>query len=55
MLIAVLYNNKKVAWWEFFFGATISFGMVLFAAADFQVYPNFDFIGKFHPTRFESL
>eukprot|EP01040_Poterioochromonas_malhamensis_P013805 gene13805-15225_t len=45
MLIAVLYNNKKVAWWEFFFGATISFGMVLFAAADFQVYPNFDFIG----------
>ena len=45
MLIAVLYNNKKVHAIEFGFGALISVGMVLFAFADFQVYPNFDFIG----------
>lgn len=45
MLIAVLYNNKKVHAIEFGFGALISAGMVLFAVADFQVYPNFDFIG----------
>jgi adenosine 3'-phospho 5'-phosphosulfate transporter B3 len=30
---------------EFAFGTVISLGMVLFATADFQVYPNFDFIG----------
>jgi adenosine 3'-phospho 5'-phosphosulfate transporter B3 len=46
MLIAVLYNNKKVAWFEFLFGITISLGMVLFAAADFHVSPNFDFLGE---------
>lgn len=45
MVIAMSYNNKKVAWYEFMFGIFISLGMVLFAAADFQVYPNFDFIG----------
>jgi hypothetical protein len=28
------------------FGSFISLGMVLFATADFQVYPNFDFIGE---------
>jgi adenosine 3'-phospho 5'-phosphosulfate transporter B3 len=47
MLIAVSYNHKKVAWYEFVFGSTISLGMVLFAAADFQVSPNFDFIGNY--------
>ena len=46
MMIAVLYNHKKVAWYEFLFGVFISLGMVLFAAADFHVYPNFDMIGK---------
>jgi hypothetical protein len=59
MLIAVSYNNKKVAWYEFVFGSTISLGMVLFAAADFQVSPNFDFVGKFlscsFSLRFNSL
>lgn len=45
MIIAVVYNHKKVAWYEFSFGILISLGMVLFATADFQVYPNFDFIG----------
>eukprot|EP01037_Dinobryon_pediforme_P018437 gene18437-18712_t len=44
MLIAVIYNSKKVLWFEFMFGVFISAGMVLFAAADFQVYPKFDFI-----------
>lgn len=46
MLIAVVYNRKKILWYEFLFGILISLGMVFFAAADFQVYPNFDFIGK---------
>eukprot|EP01039_Chlorochromonas_danica_P010651 gene10651-11811_t len=45
MLIASIYNHKKVHWFEFMFGAFISFGMIMFAAADFQVYPNFNFIG----------
>ena len=45
MIIAVLYNGKKVHNFEFVFGSVISLGMVLFAAADFQVYPKFDFIG----------
>lgn len=47
MLIAVSYNKKKVQWYEFMFGVMISIGMIFFAAADFQVYPKFDFIGKF--------
>jgi len=47
MLIAMTYNHKKIAWFEFMFGTFISFGMILFAVADFQVYPNFDFIGIF--------
>ena len=47
MVIAVLYNKKKVQNFEFFFGGLISLGMVLFAAADFNVYPNFDFFGIF--------
>lgn len=46
MLIAMSYNHKRVAWYELMFGVLISFGMILFAAADFTVYPNFDFIGK---------
>ena len=58
MMIAVVYNKKKVHGFEFFFGSMISLGMVFFAAADFQVSPNFDFVGmpflpllifKFHP------
>lgn len=45
MFIAVCYNKKKVQWFEFMFGVFISLGMILFAAADFQVYPNFNFFG----------
>lgn len=45
MVIASVYNHKKVHWFEFVFGALISLGMVFFATADFQVYPNFDFLG----------
>ena len=47
MLIAVTYNKKKVQGFEFFFGSLISLGMVFFAAADFTVSPNFDFIGTY--------
>ena len=46
MIIAMTYNNKKVYWFEFMFGTFISGGMVLFALADFQVYPNFHWIGN---------
>lgn len=45
MVIAMSYNNKKVYWFEFMFGTFISCGMVLFAVADFHVYPNFHWIG----------
>lgn len=45
MLIAIVYNKKRVQWFELMFGVMISGGMVFFAAADFQVYPNFDFVG----------
>ena len=47
MVIAVLYNRKKVQPFEFGFGSLISVGMILFAVADFQVYPKFDMIGSF--------
>ena len=47
MLIAVIYNKKKVQGFEFIFGITLSLGMIFFAAADFTVSPNFDFIGTY--------
>lgn len=47
MLIAVTYNKKKVQGFEFIFGITLSLGMIFFAAADFTVSPNFDFIGAY--------
>ena len=46
MLIAVAFNHKHVSWYEFMFGGFISLGMVFFAAADFNAYPNFNFIGN---------
>ena len=45
MLIAVLYNNKRVQWFEFMFGTFISLGMILFAVADFEVSPKFNYYG----------
>ena len=45
MIISVLYNQKKVYWFEFMFGGFISCGMVLFAVADFEVSPNFNYFG----------
>lgn len=45
MLIAMVMNQKKVHTFELTFGTFISVGMVLFAFADFKVYPNFDFVG----------
>lgn len=47
MIIAVLFNKKKVHSFEFMFGFLISLGMVLFALADFHVYPNFNIVGIF--------
>ena len=41
----MVYNKKKVKSSEFFFGTLISLGMILFATADFNVSPNFDFVG----------
>lgn len=45
MVIAVTMNKKKVRGFEFMFGILISLGMVFFAAADFQVYPDFNILG----------
>ena len=45
MMIAMVYNKKKVKSYEFMFGTFISLGMVLFATADFHVSPDFDFLG----------
>lgn len=45
MIIAMVYNKKRVRSSEFFFGTLISLGMILFATADFNVSPNFDFVG----------
>lgn len=38
-------NNKKVLSSELIFGVTMSVGMVMFAIADFQVYPDANFTG----------
>ena len=43
--ILKIYNNKKVYWFEFMFGTFISCGMILFAMADFEVSPNFNYFG----------
>jgi hypothetical protein len=45
MAISVFYNQKKVYWFEFMFGTFISLGMILFAMADFEVSPNFNYLG----------
>ena len=45
MLISVMYNHKKVYWFEFCFGILISAGMVFFAMADFEVSPKFNYFG----------
>ena len=47
MIISVCYNQKKVYWFEFGFGVLISIGMVLFAMADFEVSPKFNYFGIF--------
>lgn len=45
MLIAVSYNHRQVQAFQFVYGGFISLGMVLFAAADFNSYPNFNMYG----------
>jgi solute carrier family 35 (adenosine 3'-phospho 5'-phosphosulfate transporter), member B3 len=45
MVIAMLYNKKRIQGYEFALGACVSVGMVLFAIADFKVSPNFNFLG----------
>ena len=45
MVIAMIYNKKKVHNFEFAFGALISLAMVFFAWADFSVMPKFNFFG----------
>ncbi len=47
MFIATFVNKKRVSYYEYLFGALISIGMVLFAFADFSVYPNYHFVGIF--------
>eukprot|EP00605_Chrysophyceae_sp_TOSAG23-4_P001900 GSChrysophyteH1.ASY1.ANO1.2098.1 assembled CDS len=45
MVIAVLFNKKRIKTYEFMLGGGVSLGMVLFAIADFKVSPNFNFLG----------
>ena len=45
LAISTCLNKKRVYWFEYVFGALISVGMILFATADFQSSPDFDFIG----------
>ncbi len=45
MFIATFVNKKRVSTSEYVFGLLISTGMVLFAFADFTVYPNFHVLG----------
>lgn len=45
MLIAMVYNKRKIHGFEFMFGVIISVGMIIFAVADFKVSPAFDIIG----------
>jgi hypothetical protein len=47
ILIAMAMNKKRVKMSELFFGLLISLGMVLFAVADFQVYPDANAVGSF--------
>lgn len=46
ILIAMVMNKKKVKMSELLFGVLISAGMVMFAVADFQVYPDANAVGK---------
>jgi adenosine 3'-phospho 5'-phosphosulfate transporter B3 len=45
MLIARVYNKRQIPAYEFGFGVLISVGMIVFAVADFNVSPDFDFTG----------
>jgi adenosine 3'-phospho 5'-phosphosulfate transporter B3 len=45
MSIATCLNNKRVYWFEYIAGALISVGMILFATAEVETSPNFNFIG----------
>lgn len=47
MIISTFVNKKRVSNYEYICGALISAGMVLFAFADFTVYPNYHLIGIF--------
>ena len=38
-------NKKTVKWTDLFFGILISLGMVVFAIADFSVYPDANSLG----------
>lgn len=45
MVVAVLVNRRNVQTYQFITGGLISLGMVLFAAADFQAYPQYTAYG----------
>ena len=47
MIISTFVNKKRVSNYEYICGSLISAGMVLFAFADFTVYPNYHLIGIF--------
>jgi hypothetical protein len=45
MIVAGFINGKIIEQYEYIAGFFISVGMVVFAAADFQVLPNANFFG----------
>ena len=47
ILIAMAMNKKRVKLSELLFGVLISIGMVMFAMADFSVYPDANAVGIF--------
>lgn len=45
MAVAVFFNHRRVEAFQFFYGALLSVGMILFAAADFHTVPTFNGYG----------
>ena len=46
MIVAGFINGKKLEKYEYIAGFCITVGMIIFAAADFNVLPNANFYGN---------
>ena len=47
MIVAIFLNKKNIRWYELLGGVLISVGSILFAVADFRVYPDYSLAGYF--------